>query len=218
MRTRKTLMAVLTTAALIGALGAPAAWGRPGKPIDPPVLVDVTMTLAGAEGMTTDCDDRDGIDGSMVMERTADGTLFPVFSPILGLNLEEVDSSRLYPEAVSSIGFTGCHGGNLDGTEPKYGGLAITVDATGAVTSVLWHFDYYVLETVVRKRTVVQVLEHFTLSGQDLQWDAATSTASGWFQVAYHLEDKTTGESVDYVPVAGSPRYLSFTFTMEPHV
>ena len=217
MTKRRTFIAVLAAAGLMVALAAPvAAKGRP-KPTEPG-LVDVRMTLVGDEGLTTDCNDGDGINGLMVMERMSDG-LYAATLPILGLYVQEVDSSRRHPEpGTTSTGFTGCHGGNLDGSEPRYGGLGITLDDAGAVTDLLWHFDYYLKEDVVgKKRTKLTVMEHFTLSGHDLQWDAGRSTASGWFEVSYHLEDRTTRESIGYVPVDGSPRYLSFTLTMTPH-
>jgi hypothetical protein len=106
----------------------------------------------------------------------------------------------------------------LNGTSSPYGGLFISLDDSGAVTDLLWHFDYYI-ETMTRgNRDLMAVMEHFTLSGHDLTWDAETSTASGWFNVLYHLEDRINKESVGYATVDGSPVYLEFTLTMEPHV
>ena len=60
--------------------------------------------------------------------------------------------------------------------------------------------------------------EHFTLSGHDpLTWDPDTATASGWFTVAYHLEEYVDRVSVGYEPVEGSPVFLEFTLTMALH-
>ena len=88
------------------------------------------------------------------------------------------------------------------------GYLVITLDDAGAVTDLRWDFDYYLLYTTRGKRSLLSVMEHFTLSGHDLAWDAETSTVSGSFDVLYHLEDRTTKTSVGYEPVADSPRFL----------
>ena len=154
------------------------------------------------------------------MQRDADGLspVPPTELVLLDLDIPGVDTSRQYPEPVIASGFSGCHGEMLDGTASRFGGLFISLDDAGAVTDVLWHFDYYVEETSRKKRAKLTLMEHFTLSGHDLTWDAGTSTASGWFNVLYHLEDRINRESVGYEPVAGSPVYLEFTITMEPHV
>ena len=185
-------------------------------PGDDPVLVNVAMSGA----LATTCDDGDGIAGTMVMERDADGlsAAAPTELVLFDLDIQGVDTSRRYPDQVTSSGFSGCHGEQLNGTSSPYGGLFISLDDSGAVTDVLWHFDYY-LETITRgNRDLMAVMEHFTLSGHDLTWDAETSTASGWFNVLYHLEDRINKESVGYATVDGSPVYLEFTLTMEPHV
>ena len=184
-------------------------------PSDDAVLVDVAMT----GDLATTCDDGDAIAETMVMQRDADGLspTAPTELAIFELDIQAVDTSRQYPQPVIASGFSGCHGEQLDGTDSPYGGLFITLDDSGAVTDVLWHFDYY-LETMTRgKREVMALMEHFTLSGHDLVWDAGTSTASGWFNVLYHLEDVANHVSVGYEPVDGSPVYLEFTLTMEPH-
>lgn len=208
--------AVLATTALIMTMAVPvAAKGKPPKPSDPPpVLMDVTMTGA----LTTECNDGDEIDDVMVMERNDHG-LAPANLARLALDIPDVDSSRLYhPKAVTASGFAGCHGEQLDGTTSPYGGLFITLDDTEAVTDLLWHFDYYLETTTRGKRTVMSLMEHFTLSGHDLMWDAKTSMVSGWFNVLYHLEDRVNHVSVGYEPVDGSPVFLKFTLMMmTPH-
>jgi hypothetical protein len=184
-------------------------------PGDDPLLVDVAMSGA----LATTCNDGDKIAGKMVMERDADGLspAAPTQLVLFDIDIQGVDTSRDYPDPVTSSGFSDCHGEQLDGTASPYGGLFITLDDSGAVTDVLWHFDYY-LETMTRgNREVMALMEHFTLSGHDLTWDAGTSTASGWFNVLYHLEDLANRVSVGYEPVDGSPVYLEFTLTMEPH-
>lgn len=205
--------AVLATTALIMTTAVPvAAKGKPPKPSDPPpVLTAVTMTGA----LTTECNDGNGIDGAMVMERNDHG-LAPANLARLALDIPDVDSSRLYPQAVTASGLTGCHGEQLDGTTSPYGGLFITLDDTGAVTDLLWQFDYYLETTTRGKRTVMSLMEHFTLSGHDLIWDAEISTVSGWFNVLYHLEDRANHVSVGYEPVDGSPVFLEFTLMMTP--
>jgi hypothetical protein len=212
-------ISLLAATGLIAVLAAPvAAKGKPPKPNDPPVLMDVTMSGA----LATTCEDGDGIDGVMVLARDDDG-LTPAGGPVelalLEFDIPGVDTSRLYPEPTVSTGFTGCRGEQLDGSASPYGGLFITLDDTGAVTDLFWHFDYY-LETTPRGKsgkTMVSLMEHFTLSGHELTWDAETSTASGWVNVLYHLEDSVNRVSVGYEPVAGSPVFLEFTLTMTPH-
>jgi hypothetical protein len=184
-------------------------------PGDDPILVDVAMTGA----LATTCNDGDKIAGTMVMQRDADGLspAAPTKLVLLYLDIPGVDASRQHPDPVIASGFSNCHGEQLDGTASPYGGLFITLDNSGAVTDVLWHFDYY-LETVTRgNREVMSLMEHFTLSGHGLTWNADTSTASGSFNVLYHLEDRENHVSVGYEEVEGSPVYLEFTLTMEPH-
>lgn len=214
-------VALLTATGLIMAMATPvAAKPKPPTPSDPPpAVMAVTMTgaLSTLSSPTTDCDDGDGIDGVMVMERDEHG-LAPANLARLTLDIPDVDSNRLYPpEFETATGFAGCHGEQLDGTQSPYGGLFITLDDTEAVTDLLWHFDYYVETTTRGKRTVMTVMEHFTLSGHDLTWNAETSTASGWFNVLYHLEDKANHMSIGYEPVDGSPVFLEFTLVMTPH-
>lgn len=116
-------------------------------PGEDPVLVDVAMTGA----LATTCDDGDGMAGTMVMQRDGDGLspTAPTELVIFDLDIRGVDASRQYPDPVIASGFSGCHGEQLDGTVSPYGGLFITLDDSGAVTDVLWHFDYY-LETMTR--------------------------------------------------------------------
>ena len=216
---KRTPIAMLAVGVLVVAWAGPAAAKKPAPPPEPETqLVDVTMTRVGSEGLDTTigCDDGDGVDGSLRMELRSDG-LYPAVEGVVGLFVDEVDTDRLFPEPTDgSVGFTGCHGESIDGTSSPYGGMGITIDDAGAVTDLLWHFDYYLDYTTKGKRTLLSVMEHFTLSGHDLAWDAETSTVSGWFNVLYHLEDRTTNTSVGYEPVAGSPRFLEFTVTWTP--
>jgi len=232
----------LLAMALVLGLAAPAGAGKPNCNRDDPnytpdhptcanedpgddlVLVDVAMTGALATSCDGDDGDGDGIAGSMVMQRDADGLspAAPTTLAILKLDIQGVNTSRQHPDPVIALGFSGCHGEQLDEvlgrTASPYGGLFITLDDTGAVTDVLWHFDYY-LETITRgQRDLVAVMEHFTLSGHNLTWDAESSTVSGSFDVLYHLEDRINKESIGYESVDGSPVYLEFILTMEPHL
>ena len=215
MRNPKRVLTIAVVLATALVMAMPAGAKKPPKPSDPPVLMDVTMSGA----LATTCDDGDGIDGVMVMARDSQNGFSPVNLAILYLDIPGMDTSRLYPAPTSSTGFTGCHGEQLDGNASPLGGLVITLDDTGAVTDLFWHFDYY-LETTTRGKsgkTMVSLLEHFTLSGHELMWDPETSTASGWVNVLYHLEDSVNQESVGYEPVEGSPVFLEFTLTMTPH-
>ncbi len=95
----------------------------------------MTGTLAST------CTDGDDNPDAITMERS--GTeLFPADGERLHLEIQGVDSSRLFPSKIESNGFTGCRGEQLDGSWSPYGGLGITVDGNGAVTGLLWHFDY----------------------------------------------------------------------------
>ena len=196
--------------------------------VKPPAtdLVDVTMTLVGAEGLTTDCDDADEIDGSLLMQRTRSGlSSVESVAPILGLFMAEVAWERSNPGS-SGTGFAGCHGGDVEESPGTWdGALWIDIDRQGAVTDLLWHFDYYVDGTTkfLPKKTLYSetLRENFTLSGHDLAWDAANSTVSGTFTVSHFLVDRETGEEILYVPFYApfpeTSRELAFTLTFEPH-
>jgi hypothetical protein len=212
-------MMVLGIAVLLIVAAAPAGAKKP-EPTDD--LVDVTMTLAGPEGLTTDCEDGDGVAGSLLMERTRSGLSFvDDVAPILGLYMDEVAWMRYFPES-SGIGFAECHGGTVAGSPGTWdGALWIDIDRSGAVTDVLWHFDYWIEESVVvlpngKERTRVTVREHFTLSGHDLAWDAATSTVSGTFTVKHFLNGEDAPLYIEYEPFLPS-RDLAFTLTYTPH-
>lgn len=227
----------LLTMALALAVAAPAGAGKPNcnpddpnytpdhptcaseDPGDDPVLVDVAMTGA----LATTCNDGDEIAGTTVMKRDADGLspAAPTELVLFDLDIQGGDTSRQYPNPVTASGFSGCHGEQLDEelgrTVSPYGGLFITLDDNGAVTDLLWHFDYY-LKTITRgQRDLMAVMEHFTLSGHNLTWDAESSTVSGSFDVLYHLEDRENHVSIGYEPRVIPPVYLEFTLTMEPH-
>ena len=96
---------------------------------------------------------------------------------LLSLDIPDVDSTRRFDAEGNllchydtdgtfipddpSTGFTGCHGEKVDGSASPYGGLVITVDDTGAVIDLLWHFDDY-LETTGRGKCgkpMVSVME-----------------------------------------------------------
>jgi hypothetical protein len=218
MRTRRTIVALASVAALLLA-AVPATAAPPdgkGKPSPTtPELVEVTMTLIDGLGISTDCDDGDGHPGVIVMERSGN-ELFPVNDDRIGLYVDGVDTSRTYPTPTTNTGFADCYGGDIDGNPIDYGGFGITLNDAGEPTDVFWHFDYYLeTEQLNKKRTRLVVMEHFTLSGHDLLFDANTSTVMGTFNVLYHLEE-FGGVSIGYEPVAGSPVELSFTFVMEP--
>jgi hypothetical protein len=209
-------VSLVSVAALLFAVAAPVGAKKPDKP-GPPAseLVEVTLGLVGGQGLVSDCDDGDGVPGSIVMEKSGD-ELIPAFEDRLGLYIDGVDTSRRYPTPTASTGFSGCRGGDINGAPVEYGGLGVTLGANGAPTDILWHFDYYLeTEQINQKRTRLTVMEHFTLSGHDLTFDESTSTVSGWFNIKYHLEE-WGGESIGYIPVEGSPVFLSFTFEMQP--
>jgi hypothetical protein len=206
---------------------ATAAWGAPGggKGKPQPTLVDVTMTLVeGEEGLTTldDCDD-DGVIGSLSMKRTRNGLeSVEDVAPILGLYMD-VAWERKYGVLLSGTGFAGCHGGTVLGSPYAWDGhLWIDIDPDGAVTDLLWHFDYYINGEVTvneksgKERYRQTVREHFTLSGHDLTWNTVTETVSGAFTVSHFLiENWKDGEEIGYVPF-GPPHDLSFKLAVQP--
>ncbi len=224
-RTRTTTLVITTVMSL--AL-ATAAWGAPGggkgKPQPTDDLVDVTMTLVGDEGLTTldDCDD-DSNTGSLSMKRTRNGLeSVEDVAPILGLYMDDIAWERKYPEPLSDSGFAGCHGGTVLGSPYAWDGhLWIDIDPDGAVTDLLWHFDYYLDGEVTvnksgKERYRQTVRENFTLSGHDLTWNTVTETVSGAFTVSHFLiENWKDGEEIGYVPF-GPPHELSFTLTFQP--
>jgi hypothetical protein len=211
------VLMLVIVALLVGNAVTAIAKKPPPKPASD--LVDMTMTLAGPEGLTTGCDDADGIAGSLLMERTRSGLVsVEGVAPVLGLFMDEVPWWRAHPGS-SGTGFAGCHGGTVTGSPGTWDGwLSITIDREGAVTDLLWHFDYYVDgETRVlpngKVRYTETVRENLTLSGSDLTWNEATATVSGVFTVSHFLRKDDT--YIDYEPFGS--RNLTFTLTTGPH-
>jgi hypothetical protein len=214
MRVGRTPPVLFIAAALVAALATPAA-GK-GKPVPPEeALFDVTMTLVGSEGLSTECDDGDGVAGAVVMTRESGGF---VGGESFGIYIDGVSWERRFPPS-SGQSLAGCHGGNVDGTNAEYGGFSMNVDDAGAVTDIRWFFDYYVEQAPTGKgrRMKTMIFEHFALSGQDLDWDPTTSTVSGQFNLMHHYWNRYTGEEVDYEPFPGSPRWMEFTVIWVPH-
>ncbi len=201
-------------------------------------LVDVTMTLVSAdgEGLTTNCVDGDGNTRSIEMIKSGTNrgaNLSPAGEPVLGIYMD-VEWWRVYEDPDFGFGgegarFAGCHRMTLDpNQESIYGGLMISLDDSGAVTDLLWHFDYYYKWSTRRNgRPYLAVFEHFTLSGDEttFTWVDDTpniegdtyGTLTGSFGMSHHLEDfDNKKESIGYEPFPGSPRELSFTFVIEP--
>lgn len=210
------------------AIGKPSCPGHPSCKEEPPddelVLADVTMTLAGAQGLTTNCDDGDGIGGSIEMVMSS-GSLDPVNDPVLGVWMNDVAWNRLYPDPIhgsSGSAFEGCHRKLLDPDEANavYGGLMIDLDESGAVADILWHFDYWYVWGLRGKKPWVVEFEHFTLSMDEttMTWVDHTpdiygdtnGTLTADFWMLYHLQ----GEG--YQPLPGSPQMMSFTVIAEP--
>jgi hypothetical protein len=222
MKASRTVVTLMVAAGLVMALAIPASARKP-----VPETVKVTMTLApnSDEGLTRDCNDVDGANGYFLMTRDRGGLVDGEFGAVLGLYMDEVAWDRQNPSSSGS-GFGECHGATVDGSPVEnvtYGMLGISIDPDGAVTDVLWHFDYYLDETTIvnpkngKERQVSEVREYFTLSGSDLDWDADTSTVSGPFRISHSLRDTETGEEFYYQAFPGSPRWLEFTLTIEPN-
>ena len=211
----------------------PKCGGEDPPPPPEEEIVDVTMTLVNGqglatvfvdEGVTMDCDDGDGIFGSIEMLKTP-GSLEPTRDPVLGVFMDDVVWERIYPNQSEGVGFTGCHRMLLDPEEPEaiYGALMIELDDSGAVADILWHFDYWYVwgerGPAKKPRPYVESFEQFTLSMDEttLVWvdhtpeDGDTNgTLTADFGMFYHL----AGEG--YQPLPGSPQTMSFTVKAVP--
>lgn len=199
--------------------------GKDPPPGDGPALVDVTMRLVNedGEGLDTNCDGNE--DGKIEMVNTG-SRLEPTGDPVLRIEMKEVAWERIFPDPISGEGFSGCHRMLLDPDEPEavLGGLVISLDPSGAVSDIRWHFDYwYVWQELQRGKKTQRVLadfEHFTLGMDEttLRWDEGTpqipgginGTLTASFGMFYHVPNQ------DYQPLEGSPRELSFTIVAEP--
>jgi hypothetical protein len=243
---KATKTAILLTAAvsLVIVWASPVGAGKPSTN----ETVKVTMARVAkpepggglAEGLTTDCDDGDGANGYLLMTRDRAGLAGGPSAVALGVFMNDVVWRRGYPESFG-VGLNGCHGETVDGSPVEnsmYGGLGINIDRSGAVTGLLWHFDYYldgeyVTDRRGRVRFQPTVREYFTLSGSDLYWNDNTSTVSGWFRLSRSLFDANTeigyqefcasespcecaSESPESPCEQGSPQWMEFTLTFEP--
>ena len=223
MKALRTAVTLLVAAALTFALAIPVSAGKP--PANE--VVKVTMTLVDSDGdgvtqgLTTDCDDGDGANGYLLMTRDRKGLVGGPSALVLGLFMNDVEWDRHYP-ASDGIGMAECHGETVDGSPIEnvtYGGLGMNIDRSGAVTDVLWHFDYYLDGDYVelrkgRVRFESTVREYFTLTGNDLEWDDATSTVSGLFYLKHSLFDTVNGVEIGYEAFAG--QWLEFRLTIDP--
>lgn len=215
-------------------------------PDDGPVLVEVTMEPVEGRGLATTCEVSEtefSVVGPLAMYRSAGAvidnpgggqgySLSPAEDPVLGVEFPEVQWQRKYPDPwyeSFGTGFTGCHRMLLDPNEPEslYGGLMIDLDDTGAVTGLLWHFDYWYVwgERGSKKNPTPYVteFEQFTLklhpeavdaSGEPIyRWvdntpDDSTDidgTLTAEFWLSYHLQ------GYGYQLMPGSKQTLSFT-------
>jgi len=209
----------LTVVAMVLAMTVPATAKKPTTE-----TVKVTMTLVDGEGLATNCGDGDGY---LLMTRDRAGLVGGPSEVVLGLIMADVEWSRAYP-ASSGSGVSGCHGDTVNGSpvgNTLYGGLGMNIDRSGAVTDVLWHFDYYLdgdttYRTLPNGKVIVgafewTVREYFTLSGSDLEWDDDTSTVSGYFNLSHSLYD--SDDEFGYIPFEGSPHWMQFAVTIDPY-
>lgn len=90
--------------------------------------------------------------------------------------------------------------GELDPHHPRRIGEFQAVDQGGAVTDLLWHFDYYVDGKLSRngKHYSETVRENFRLGGHDLSWNPQTSTVSASFNLKHFLNDEEIGQYIGY--------------------
>jgi hypothetical protein len=184
-KTKRRIVLVLLVLAVTGlTLPVSAAAAAKGKPA--PIYYEVSMSLDEAtDGLETTCE----AGPIRMLYDTAHGMLIAT-----GQNGTEVARLfvrlgipwiREYPYHLgqAGAGFQECHGGQTLRSPALWGGnLMISIDSAGNPTRVLWHFDHYVEQTVVRKRVITSLLEGFTLSsGDSLAYDSGTHHASGTF-------------------------------------
>lgn len=174
MRTTRRTLLVLVVLALVLPLAA-AAGAKPNKPAPvEPVYYQVELTLTGEHGLATTCP------GPITME-------FGDFGYKAGQNTDPAELvitadivwSRLLPEPTGDKVFSDeCHGSQINEPPPTWHGiLQIKVDRAGNPTGLVWHFDYYFVQTGHGKNQRTEALEWLTLrSGDDF---AATETAPG---------------------------------------
>lgn len=220
--------ALLAATALIAVAAVPAA-AKPGK--GKPTAAqryEVTMELAGAEGLTTT--------GCSPLVMT-EGSNSLVASDAIDVGLEAgIHWQRAYPWPLADTAFTGCHGSN----DMWDGYLRIALDSGSGTISFLWHFDYFIETTQVTRGHKTQtrevVRENFTLSSAPIPWtglladpdETVTGTVAGDFAVRWYLfEDGTLTHDYDwFYPDPDNPdlpavteaaiRPLEFTLTVAP--
>lgn len=231
MKTTRTAIALLTVIALVMTWAAPVSAGNPTAT----ETVKVTMNLVESQseevlpglsekvlpGLSTECDDGDGDNGYLLMTGDRKGLVGGPSEAVLNLVMNGVTWDRTYPAMTPVTGLDGCHGDTVAGSlmeNTMYGGLGFNIDRNGAVTDVLWHFDYYLDgETVQlnprKTQFVWTVREYFTLTGNDLNWDPETNTVSGDFYLMHSLYDAES--EIGYEPVPGSPQPMAFQIIIE---
>jgi len=222
MKTTRTTIVLLVAAALAMTWAAPVGAVKPTTE-----TVRVTMTLVDGQGLATDSDCTGG-DGPLLMTRDRQGLVGGPGDVLLRLVMNDVVWKRQYPELLGPItGFAGCHGDTVEGSpivNDIYGGLGINIDRSGAVTDVLWHFDYY-LDGATTSKTlpngkvlegafVWTVREYFTLTGNDLDWNPNTDTVSGDFYLQHSLYD--ADNEFGYEPFHEFPHEMAFKLEIEP--
>ena len=202
--TRRTLLVLLVLAVTSLTLPLAASAAAKAKPAPPaPIYYEVTMILDGAtDGLETTCE----AGPIRMLYDSAHGMLMATGENDTEVARLFVQSSipwiREYPYHLgqSGVGFQECHGGQTPTSSGLWGGnlmISVDVDRAGNATPtrVLWHFDHYVEQTVVRRRVVTSLLEGFTLSsGDTLTYDSGTHYASGtfalfrWYPGTYELQ------------------------------
>lgn len=223
MKTTRTTIALLAVIALVMTWAAPVSAGKPAAT----ETVKVTMNLVESQseevlpGLSTECDDGDGDNGYLFMTRDREGLVGGPSEAVLNLVTNGVTWDRTYPAMTPVTGLDDCHGDTVAGSvmeNTTYGGLGINIDRNGAVTDVLWHFDYYLDGEIVqlnprKTQFVWTVREYFTLTGNDLNWDPETNTVSGDFYLMHSLYDAET--EIGYESFPGSRQPMAFQIIIE---
>ncbi len=209
-RIKMTGVLALTVSALLVFAMVPAT-AKPTKPPGKPGgLYDVTMTLAGGDGLATTC-------GPLVMKEDRNGSLLAVGEASLQLEAL-IQWQRKYPSPDFGDYFTGCHDGSLvDSMVPDYEGrFSIDRDLGAGTVSFLWHFDYYIAQDETcnirngKCRTRQTVREHFTMVSDPIPFQGNSGLAEGKFHVSWYLNED--GELIHPYDQFGE---TTFRFQME---
>ncbi len=186
-RIKMTGVLALTVSALLVFAMVPAT-AKPTKPPGKPGgLYDVTMALAGGDGLVTNC-------GPLVMQAEGGGVLVAVGDASLRVEAQ-IPWERKYPNPESGESFTGCHAGSVEDSDlPDYEGY-LSIQRGKETVTFLWHFDYFIAQQTNCNpkgkacRTQQTVREHFTMASDPIPFQGNSGLVEGKFHVSWYLNE-----------------------------